>query len=205
MNFKLALALIGWLSIVGDAGSAENTSGIPINHIVYIIQENITFDHYFGTYPGADGIPSDLKLAFRPGGKPEVAPFHLNKTALPHDLNHSWQAAREAYDGGKMDGFLWAEWPQALHYYWQGEVPDINPDEVQPVSGLPEAAAPLFNPNIKDGQFSGKKPKSAPTGRPPDCSKYSLLLRLSRDPQLLGVCAPVHLVRPFLFFAHRSQ
>ena len=78
MNLKLALASIGWLWIVGDAGSAENTPEIPINHIIYIIQENISFDHYFGTYPGADGIPADLKLAYRPGGKPEVAPFHLN-------------------------------------------------------------------------------------------------------------------------------
>jgi len=168
MNFKLALASIGWLWIASNAAAAENTPEIPINHIVYIIQENITFDHYFGTYPGADGIPGDLKLALRPGDKPEVAPFHLNKTSLPHDLNHSWQAALEAYDGGKMDGFLWAEWPRALRYYWQGEVPDINPGEVQPVSGLSEAGAPLFDPNTRDGQLSGKKPKSAPAGRPPD-------------------------------------
>ena len=91
MNFKLALASIGWLWIASDAESADNTPEIPINHIVYIIQENITFDHYFGTYPGADGIPADLKLPFRPSGKPEFGPFHLNKTAIPHDLNHSWQ------------------------------------------------------------------------------------------------------------------
>ena len=167
MNFKLALASIGWLWIVGDAGSAENTPEIPINHIIYIIQENITFDHYFGTYPGADGIPADLKLAYRPGGKPEVAPFHLNKTALPHDLNHSWQAAQLAYDGGKMDGFLWAEWPRTLHYYWQGDVPNIDPDKIKADSGQLESAGPMFKPNIRNGQFSGKKTKTAPVGRPP--------------------------------------
>jgi len=167
MNFKLALASIAWLWIAGDAESAENTPEIPINHIIYIIQENITFDHYFGTYPGADGIPADLKLAYRPGGKPEVAPFHLNKTALPHDLNHSWQAAQLAYDGGKMDGFLWAEWPRTLHYYWQGDVPNIDPDKIKADSGQLESAGPMFKPNIRNGQFFGKKTKTAPAGRPP--------------------------------------
>jgi phospholipase C len=167
MNFKLAFASIGWLGIVDNAGSAEITPEIPINHIVYIIQENITFDHYFGTYPGADGIPADLKLAYRPGGQPEVSPFHLNKTALPHDLNHSWQAAQLAYNGGKMDGFLWAEWPRALHYYWQGDVPNIDPDKIKADSGQLESGGPMFNPNIRNGQFFGKKTKAAPTGPPP--------------------------------------
>ena len=168
MNFKLALASIGWLWILSDAESAENTPEIPINHIVYIIQENITFDHYFGTYPGAGGIPADLKLPFRPGGKPEFGPFHLNKTAIPHDLNHSWQAAQVAYDGGKMDGFLWAEWPKALHYYWKGELPEINPAEIKPVPGLAGKGAPIFNNNIRNGQLTGKRQKSSPSGRPPD-------------------------------------
>jgi len=36
-------------------------------------------------------------------------------------LNHSWQAAHVAADGRHMDGFLWAEWPEALAFYWKGE------------------------------------------------------------------------------------
>ena len=47
---------------------------IRLNHVVYIIQENITFDHYFGSFPGADGIPKGTKLPYRPGGPPEQAP-----------------------------------------------------------------------------------------------------------------------------------
>jgi len=168
MNFKRALLTIGWLWTASGVGSAENTPEIPINHIIYIIQENITFDHYFGTYPGADGIPAELKLAFRPGGQAEVSPFHLDKTAIPHDLNHSWQAAQVAYNGGKMDGFLWAEWPRALHYYWRGEVPKINPNKIQPVTGQPGNGGPIFNPNVRDGQLVGKKPNSPPARRPPD-------------------------------------
>jgi phospholipase C len=167
MNLRLALLLTGLLFIGMEGSSAENTAQIPINHIIYIIQENITFDHYFGTYPGADGIPANLKLAFRPGGIPKLGPFHLAKTAIPHDLNHSWQAAQTAYDGGKMDGFLWAEWPEALHYYWQGEVPQIDTAEIEPVPGLADKGGPEFNRNIVNGQLVGKRPFSAPRGQPP--------------------------------------
>src|SRR6516164_3861409 len=114
--------------------AATNTPGnIPLNHFIYIIQENITFDHYFGTFPGADGIPADVKLPYRPGEPPTVAPFHLHQTFIPHDLDHSWQAAHVAADGGKMDGFLWAEWPDALAFYWKGELPKPDPEDIVPV------------------------------------------------------------------------
>ena len=162
MNLRLALLSTGLLFVPVGGSSAENTAQIPINHIIYIIQENITFDHYFGTYPGADGIPADVKFAFRPGGKPKLGPFHLTKTAIPHDLNHSWQAARTAYDGGKMDGFLWAEWPEALHYYWKGEVPQIDTAEIEPVPGLPGKGGPMFSTNVVNGQLIGKRPILGP-------------------------------------------
>ncbi len=134
--------LLGLGAIVGAvAGRAApskkadpvNPRKIPLNHFIYIIQENQSFDRYFGTYPGVNGIPKGVKLAYRPGGPPEIAPFHLHDTAIPHDLNHSWQAAHTAYDGGKMDGFLWAEWPRALNYYWDHKpVPQPNPKLVIP-------------------------------------------------------------------------
>jgi phospholipase C len=115
------------------AAATDTPSNIPLNHFIYIIQENITFDHYFGTFPGADGIPADVKLGYRPGEPPTVAPFHLHQTFIPRDLNHSWQAAHVAADGGKMDGFLWAEWPHALAFYWKGELPKPDPEDIVPV------------------------------------------------------------------------
>jgi phospholipase C len=111
---------------------ADAAPNIPIKHFIYIIQENITFDHYFGTYPGADGIPAGTKLPFKPGGAPEVAPFHMHETIVPHDLNHSWQAAHLAMDNGKMDGFLYAEWPKALAFYWKGKLPEVDPEDIIP-------------------------------------------------------------------------
>lgn len=118
----------------------SNRGPMPLSHFVYIIQENITFDHYFGTFPGANGIPSGVKLAYRPGQARTVAPFHLHQTAIPHDLNHSWQAAHVAANGGKMDGFLWAEWPQALAFYWKGTLPTIDPEDIMPINVAPNQA-----------------------------------------------------------------
>ena len=142
----LTLSLIGPLGLIPfGAGAAPLAASpapaakaidMPLKHFVYIIQENITFDHYFGTYPGANGIPKGVKFAYRPGGAPEVAPFHLTQTHIPHDLNHSWQAAHVSADGGKMDGFLWGEWPLALSYYWKGTLPQPDPEDIIPVSGV---------------------------------------------------------------------
>lgn len=168
-----ALALQGFLY----AQAAEPPGNPPfhqLRHFVYIIQENITFDHYFGTYPGANGIPAGVKLPYRPGGPPELAPFHLHTTHIPHDLNHSWQAAHVAWDNGKMDGFLWAEWPRALQYYWkasEASVPAPNPDEVHPVPvprRTARAARRRASEPVEAGQYrSGEAPAEPPAGPPP--------------------------------------
>ena len=44
---------------LGDAGTDAGTGLQKIKHIIIIMQENRSFDHYFGTFPGADGIPMD--------------------------------------------------------------------------------------------------------------------------------------------------
>ncbi len=152
-------------------------AGIRLDHIVYIIQENITFDHYFGTFPGADGIPMGTRLPYHPGGPPEKAPFHLHATFIPRDLNHSWQAAHEAIDGGKMDGFLWAEWPEALAHYWKGTLPAINSDLVRPKPQEVEGPGPRQGP-LRGGEAAavagGNQPNQPrrvgepPPGPPPD-------------------------------------
>ncbi|HXR08601.1 MAG TPA: alkaline phosphatase family protein [Candidatus Acidoferrum sp.] len=135
---KKAAVLLAALGLAPIVALAQNAKDIPVKHFVYIIQENITFDHYFGTCPGADGIPKGVKLSYQPGGEKIYAPFHLDKTSIPHDLSHSWQAAHVAYDGGKMDGFIRAEWPMALSYYWQGPLPTVDPEDILPLDDNPE-------------------------------------------------------------------
>ncbi|PZR68382.1 MAG: hypothetical protein DLM63_04225, partial [Solirubrobacterales bacterium] len=75
-----------------------------IKHVVVIMQENRSFDSYFGTYPGADGIPAGVCVPDpKHGGC--VRPFHN-----PNDLNHGGphSAANAAADinFGHMNGFV---------------------------------------------------------------------------------------------------
>ncbi len=143
---------------------ADASPNIPIKHFIYIIQENITFDHYFGTYPGANGIPPGTKLPMKPGGDPAVAPFHLHETVVPHDLNHSWQAAHLAMDNGKMDGFLYAEWPRALAFYWKGKLPEVDPEDIVPKDETAEMQKQdLLNANAGRRRAAGNQPATEET------------------------------------------
>ena len=81
-----------------------------IQHIVLIVQENRSFDSYFGTYPGADGLPIE-------GGVPTPCAPHVNSLASCvwpfHDVSvvndggpHDFAAAAADIDSGRMDGFV---------------------------------------------------------------------------------------------------
>ena len=106
----------------GNAWPASTTAIQPsgqIDHVVFLIQENHSFDSYFGTYPGANGLPANLKVPTSPGGQPTVSPFHFS-TPLTHDMDHSWDAAHAAMDSGKMDGFVSAEKSNDTMGYYDG-------------------------------------------------------------------------------------
>jgi phospholipase C len=77
-----------------------------IQHFVFIMQENRSFDSYFGTYPGATGLPDDVCLP-NPNGGPCVAPYH-DASAVNHGGPHDWPDGVADIDNGKMDGFLGA-------------------------------------------------------------------------------------------------
>jgi phospholipase C len=80
-----------------------------IQHVVIIMQENRSFDSYFGTYPGADGIPMQNGVPTvcspDPGSQQCIKPYHD-----PNDINygggHGVGAAIADINGGKMDGFV---------------------------------------------------------------------------------------------------
>ena len=93
----------------GPTGHYVVASGIhKIKHIIVIEQENRSFDSYFGTYPGADGIPQK-------NGVPTVCvPIPTGGCQAPYhdaaDVNgggpHNAGSARVDVNGGKMDGFI---------------------------------------------------------------------------------------------------
>ena len=101
------LAVAGNASAAGEADRAETTT--PIKHFVVLMQENHTFDNYFGTYPGADGIPEGTCMPRNPK-KPKkgcVEPFAIGRRAVS-DLEHRSATHDDQFRGGAMDGFVWA-------------------------------------------------------------------------------------------------
>lgn len=91
----------------------------PIKHVIIIMQENRSFDQYFGTFPGADGIPAGTCVPLDPKRPHQgcIAPYH---TQL--DLNaggpHSAAAAQDDLDDGVttvlQDGYVHAQTSAAL-------------------------------------------------------------------------------------------
>jgi phospholipase C len=114
-----------------DAGGANATplsaaraehlhTTTPIKHVVVIFGENISFDHYFGTYPNAantDGTPfhADRRTPKVNGLTPDLLNHNPNaynpkrlapSQALTCDQNHNYGAEQKAVDGGRMDQFV---------------------------------------------------------------------------------------------------
>ena len=111
--------------------SASPSPGLAaIENIVVVFQENHSFDNYFGTFPGVNGIAggSGICLPQKKGSlTPCVSPFH-SPSLTPVDMNHNWTAAHEDYDSGKMDGFVYSEGNQegnqgTMCYFDQRDIP----------------------------------------------------------------------------------
>ncbi len=121
--------------VLAPAVAAASTGGphsprTPIHHFVVLLQENHTFDNYFGTYPGADGIPPGVCMPVNPrkGPKPCVRPFHIGNRSII-DLDHSEYSARLDLYRGQMSGFVRAQHvrsgsdSQTMGYYNGSDVP----------------------------------------------------------------------------------
>ena len=78
---------------------AANVGMDKIEHVVFIIKENRTFDNYFGTFPGANGATSGTISTG------DVIPLGHTPDRTPRDIDHSWNSAITAIDGGAMDQF----------------------------------------------------------------------------------------------------
>jgi len=92
----------------------------PIHHLVVVFQENVSFDHYFATYPEAANPPGEPGFHAHPrtpsvngippalvGGAPgALAPFRLGRAqAATCDQDHAYRDEQAAYHAGLLDGF----------------------------------------------------------------------------------------------------
>jgi phospholipase C len=108
-----------------------------IEHIVILMQENRSFDHYFGTMPGVRGFadPAAIRL---PGGRPVfyqprpapagfLTPFHYDTRTTSAQAtpgtDHSWPTQHQAWNHGAMDQWVAAKGPYTMGYFTQADIP----------------------------------------------------------------------------------
>ena len=98
-------ATIAVLFVPAGASARKQLIGIhKIRHIVVIMQENRSFDSYFGTYPGADGIPKHVCVP-DPASGGCVRPYHSHR-AVNYGGPHDHVDAVKDVSGGAMTGFV---------------------------------------------------------------------------------------------------
>lgn len=131
LAFLPAVALADGETSTPDAGGPRPTT--PIEHTLVLIQENHTFDNYFGTYPGADGIPANTCMPVDPTDASNTTcqkPFHIGEGDVEvADPDHSDRAGRTQFNDGKMNGFIYAldqrnqDGRMAMGYYDDRDLP----------------------------------------------------------------------------------
>ena len=130
---RILPVLIAALSLaVPSAASAAVAPTTPIRHVVVLMQENHSFDNYFGTYPGADGLPPGtcLPKSFQDATLGCSGPAHVGGRAVLGLGSDPGLFARQ-YHGGRMDGFVAAfrvgrglgGLPNPLGYYDDRDLP----------------------------------------------------------------------------------
>jgi phospholipase C len=106
------------------AGTVDTAN--PVEHIVVIMQENHSFDNYFGSldrdgYEGqVDGITPDMFNLDRSGRK--VSAYHETYYCAK-DPNHGWDAEHADWDSGRNDQFVRQSGRQTMGYYERTEIP----------------------------------------------------------------------------------
>jgi phospholipase C len=95
---------------------------MPIKHVIVDMQENRSFDHYFGFAPfvGSYGVPAGYSQPDGQGGF--VNPYHFSSLSTP-DIGHSWTAMHAESNGGAMDGFYTTDGINCMGYYTAQDLP----------------------------------------------------------------------------------
>ncbi len=121
-----------------DAKSATGTI-VDVKHVVILMQENRSFDHYFGTMNGVRGFGDRFPIPL-PGGKtvwsqahtksepPIISPFPLNTTQTFQHMRvegtpHNWADAQYAWDQGRMTNWPDHKKPHAMGHYTEADIP----------------------------------------------------------------------------------
>ncbi|MFF5205800.1 phosphocholine-specific phospholipase C [Streptosporangium sp. NPDC000396] len=106
-----------------------------VEHIVVLMQENRSFDHYFGMLRGVRGfgdprpvvLPSGKPVWYQSDGRKEVLPFHPDADDLGMQflagLNHDWNGGHDAFNNGNYDRWIPAKTAETMAYLTRDDIP----------------------------------------------------------------------------------
>jgi phospholipase C len=141
----LVAVVMAWSSRGGSDSAARTRGAQPavqklrgihkIQHVIVVLQENRSFDSYFGTFPGANGLPTGADGTFtsclpNPDTGVCLRPWHDLADKNDGGPHHA-SDARKSINGGRMDGFITAA-VTSPHFQWCIEhaskgICDLNP------------------------------------------------------------------------------
>ena len=122
---------------LGIAAASRAGSIADVEHVIFLMQENRSFDHYFGTLRGVRGfadphpvrLPSGRSVWHQPGGPggTELLPFRpevpdLGRTFLP-DPPHGWNDGHAAFNGGHYDQWVPNKGVTTMTYHTRDDLP----------------------------------------------------------------------------------
>jgi phospholipase C len=110
-----------------------------LKHVVILMQENRSFDHYFGSLQGVRGFADKQVLTYQNGStifqQPDAArtdlgvllPFHMDSTKVnaqnARDLDHSWVGDHLARNSGLWNNYVPAKTEQTMGYFTRADIP----------------------------------------------------------------------------------
>jgi phospholipase C len=119
----LLLVLTPTFAFAASLYSTSSATETPIQHVVVIFQENVSFDHYFATYPTALNLPGEPNFVAGPhtpsvnglsgslltNNPNQVQPFRLDRSQeITCDNDHDYTAEQQAYNRGAVNNFVQA-------------------------------------------------------------------------------------------------
>ncbi len=142
-------------SLLGAAAAAAGGMALPtaltaarasaagsldqVKHVVIFMQENRSFDHYYGTLSGVSGFADTSLVRFPnnsnvfqqtksgPAGGAVLQPWHLNTATTDAqrvtDLDHSWSGTHSAWNGGLYNNWIPAKSTKTMGYYQRSDIP----------------------------------------------------------------------------------
>jgi phospholipase C len=130
LSLLLGAILVFPLDAGAERGGRDKSLPVParsgIQHIVVVMMENRSFDHFFGWMPEADGMQAGLVYEDDDGSLHETAPLAPDYMGCDHpDPDHTWEGGRIQRNDGAMDGFLLsgANDSYSIGYYTEADRP----------------------------------------------------------------------------------